>query len=187
MMTAVFDTILGLPAHPLFVHAAVVLLPLMAIVTALVAWRPASWPRLALPVAVLDLLVVVATWVAKESGEKLEHRLPPSDLIEEHAELGDVLPLVAVVVFLCAVVPVVLTRLARRPTGAVARTSAGTGATAAGDGPATTATPAAPPSRVAALLTAVVATIVAAVALYLTFRVGHSGAAAVWQDTQFIR
>ena len=70
-----FDTVLGLPVHVLVVHAVVVGLPLMAVVTAVVALMPALRLRFAWPVVVLDAGVVVATFVARESGEVLQQRL----------------------------------------------------------------------------------------------------------------
>ena len=165
-----FDTIVGLPAHPLFVHAAVVLLPLAALATVIVAWRPDWWPRLGLPIAVVDFVVLGATWVAKESGEKLEHRLPKSAAIHEHAELGDVLPLLAGVLFLCSLLPAFLAwRTRRTPSGAP------------GDA-ATSATRAPVAGRGLTLATAVVTTLVSLGVLFLTFRVGHTGAQAVWTN-----
>ena len=55
-----FDTVLGLPVHVLVVHAVVVGLPLMAVVTAVVAFMPTLRLRLAWPVAVADAGVVAA-------------------------------------------------------------------------------------------------------------------------------
>lgn len=161
----VFDTILGLPAHPLFVHAAVVLLPLMALGTAAVAWRPDWWPRLAMPVAVLDFLVLVTTWVAKESGEKLEDRVDRTAAVHAHTELGEVLPLFAGVLFLCALIPAFLAWRARRTTVATTATTATT-----------------VPSRALSVGVAVVTTLVALGVAVMTFRVGHTGAEAVWGD-----
>lgn len=87
-----FDTFLGLPLHPLVVHAAVVLLPLAALgVIALAVvgrWRK--------PYAALVLLGLVvafgSAFVAKESGEALERTVGSPG---EHAEWGDRLPLAA--------------------------------------------------------------------------------------------
>ncbi|MDR7329942.1 DUF2231 domain-containing protein [Corynebacterium guangdongense] len=66
-----FSTVAGLPAHPLFVHGAVVLGPLAAVL--LIAWallpranRHLFWPSLVAAVA-----AVPATLVAKASGEAL--------------------------------------------------------------------------------------------------------------------
>ena len=60
-----FDTVLGLPVHVLVVHAVVVGLPLMALVTAAVAFMPTLRLRLAWPVAVADAGVVLLTLVAR--------------------------------------------------------------------------------------------------------------------------
>ncbi len=87
-----FDTVLGIPVHALVVHAVVVLAPLTALLLLLFAvWgRFRSWSG---PLtAVVASVTVVLSFVAKESGEALEHRLPQSDAIHEHAELGDLLP-----------------------------------------------------------------------------------------------
>jgi uncharacterized membrane protein len=87
------DTILGLPVHPLVVHAVVVLLPLMAVVTVVVALRPAWRRTLAWPVVVLNAAVLGMTVVAKESGEALEKRLGVD--ISDHEAWGSRLPYVA--------------------------------------------------------------------------------------------
>ncbi len=92
-----FDTVNGLPVHPLVVHSVVVLLPLMAVFTFAVALRP-SWRRFA-PVAVLgDAVVVGLTFVAKESGEQLQARLAQFQpgVAQEHSEQGDLLPYFAI-------------------------------------------------------------------------------------------
>jgi hypothetical protein len=99
-----FDTLGGLPLHPLAVHAVVVLLPLMALVTAAVAIRR-PWRRFALPVAVLDGLVVVATVVAKQTGETFQRRLSPSGgvlVAADHGQKGGLLPIFALALFVAA-------------------------------------------------------------------------------------
>jgi hypothetical protein len=70
-----FDVINGLPLHALVVHGVVVLLPLMAIVTAAVAFRPAWREGLAWWVVAADALVVVLTFVAIQSGKTFQKRL----------------------------------------------------------------------------------------------------------------
>jgi uncharacterized membrane protein len=103
----VFDTIAGLPIHPLVVHAVVVLLPLMALVTIAVAVRP-GWRRAALLVVAADAVVLVLAFVAKESGEKLQGRLgslrPGVVVAKEHAEQGDLVPWFALALLVAAVV-----------------------------------------------------------------------------------
>ena len=97
-----FDTIAGLPIHALVVHAVVVLLPLAGLAPAAVAVRPA-WRRAALPMAVVDGLMFVATFVAKESGEKLQARLG-GQIARDHGEQGNLLPYFALVLFVAAVI-----------------------------------------------------------------------------------
>ncbi len=101
-MEDLFGSIAGLPLHPLVVHGVVVLLPLMAVLTVLVAvvrrWKAGSWF-----VVAANAVVTVMAFVAKESGERLEGAIPESDAIEKHAELGDVLPLFAVGVLAASV------------------------------------------------------------------------------------
>jgi hypothetical protein len=122
-MVPMFDTVLGLPVHVLVVHAVVVGLPLMAVVTAVVALMPALRLRFAWPVVVLDAGVVVATFVARESGEVLQQRLGGA-VAQQHGVLGRNLLWFAVLV-LAAAVAVALTRRPRRSgpaTAAVALT-----------------------------------------------------------------
>lgn len=111
-------TILGLPTHPLLVHGVVVLLPLLALGTGLLSWRPAWWSRLAIPVAAANLVVFALTFLAKESGERLEHQVPKTAAVHEHAEVGDLLPALAGLLFVCALVPAYLAWRARRGTRA---------------------------------------------------------------------
>ncbi len=108
-----FDTVLGLPVHVLVVHAVVVGLPLMAIVTVVVAFMPTLRLWMAWAVAVADAGVVVLTFVARESGEQLQQRLG-GQVAQEHAALGRNLIWFALLVF-AAAVAVALTRGSRRP------------------------------------------------------------------------
>jgi hypothetical protein len=83
------DNLFGLPAHPLVVHAAVVLLPIAAIATVVVAVVP-RWRRpYALLVFVMSIAAAGAIWLAKESGESLEERVTETALVERHAELAE--------------------------------------------------------------------------------------------------
>jgi hypothetical protein len=86
-----FDTIAGLPLHPLVIHAVVVLLPLMAVLTIVVAVRPTLRERYSWWVVAANVVIFVITLVAKESGEALQKSLG-GQIAQEHGELGDVLP-----------------------------------------------------------------------------------------------
>ncbi len=95
-----FDKLFDLPAHPLLIHAPLVLLPVAAIVTIVLAakssWRERSgwWPLAGL------FIVTVMLFAAKESGEAFNEGF---DIAfggagaERHAELGDTTFLITLV------------------------------------------------------------------------------------------
>lgn len=79
----------GLPAHPLFVHAVVVLVPLCAIGVVLCALWPAARRRLSLTVLVLSVFTAAMVPIVQQSGEWLEGQVGRSTLLEAHTRLGD--------------------------------------------------------------------------------------------------
>lgn len=86
--TSIFDTIDGLPIHPLAVHVAVVLLPISAMALALLVFVP-RWRKAYLPLTIGGLgVATVFTYIAKESGEALSNRVGKP---VAHAELGSIL------------------------------------------------------------------------------------------------
>ena len=87
-----FDTITGLPIHPLVVHAVIVLVPLSALGAIAVALR-ARWNRTYGWLVVLGALVATGSaFVAKESGEALASRV---GLPAEHAQIARLMPVFA--------------------------------------------------------------------------------------------
>lgn len=88
---SVFDQVRGLPLHVLVVHLVVVGVPLMALVTIVVAARP-GWRRSAgWPVAAAMAALLAVTFVATQSGEQLERRVGEPAVVQ-HSALGDRLP-----------------------------------------------------------------------------------------------
>ena len=73
------STFAGLPAHPLFVHAAVVLVPSAALVLLAYAFWPPARERLGAASPVLALVALVSAKIAEGAGEALERtaRLEP--------------------------------------------------------------------------------------------------------------
>lgn len=63
-----FKEILGLPAHVLVVHAVVVLVPLLALLSAAYVALPRFRARLDWAVAILAVVAPVSAFVAVESG-----------------------------------------------------------------------------------------------------------------------
>jgi len=123
-VTVVFDTVLGLPIHALVVHGVVVLLPLMAIATAVVACVPRWRARAAWPVVVIDAGMVAMTFVARQSGEALQARLG-GQIAQEHAAIGRNLIWFAVAMFLASVVVAVMRGSRRTTVGGVLTVVAG--------------------------------------------------------------
>jgi len=120
----VFDTVLGLPVHALVVHGVVVLLPLMAIITAVVACVPRWRVRAAWPVAVIDAGMVAMTFVARQSGLALQTRLG-GRIAQEHAAIGKNLIWFAFAMFLASVVVALGRRSQKATLGAVFAVVAG--------------------------------------------------------------
>lgn len=100
-MESLLDTVAGLPVHPLVVHAAVVLVPLAALGSVLmVFWRSFS-RRFGVLVVIAAGVGAAVSFIAKESGEQLAARVGEP---EQHAELGEVLPLIAAALFVIVLV-----------------------------------------------------------------------------------
>ncbi len=164
----------GLPLHPLVVHATVVLVPL-AVLGAIVAvvW-PAARRRYGSLVAVVALLGAVFAVVAEQTGEGLQHSLPGSATIAAHAALGDTLKLLVGALF---VVFGAFLVIHRRAAHAGRR-----------EGPGTTSAPAMTGgTRVAAGILAVLTVVVALLTAVQVYRIGDSGAQAVWGGRVYVQ
>lgn len=96
-----FDTVAGIPVHPLVVHAVVVLGPLAALLAVLYTVRPRWRAGLKWPTLLVSAAAAVSAFAATQSGEALEERV--GDPAYEHAEAGD-LAAISVYVLLAAVV-----------------------------------------------------------------------------------
>lgn len=144
------DTIAGLPAHPLLVHAIVVLVPLVALLEIVCALWPAARARLVWLVLALAVVTAALAPLTVEAGEAMYASFAqPSAVLQEHAERGDWMPYVAV-----ALVAVALAL-------ALLHWRSGHG-------------------RTTAAAVTVVAVLVGLAAIAVVIRVGDSGARAVW-------
>lgn len=175
----------GLPAHALLVHLAVVLVPVAALLVVLSGWWPAARRRLGLATPAAALLALAVVPVTTRAGEWLQQRLPASRLIQRHASLGHgLLPWVAGLAAVAVAVSV-LDRVAgrravtdvqvsgrtRMPAGQHARSGPGRGvAESRRSGP----------LLAASLLLAVLALVAATGSTVQVYRIGDSGAHAVW-------
>jgi hypothetical protein len=156
----VFEEFMGVPAHPLLVHAAVVFVPLLAVVAVAYAVAPPLRPHLRLVLVLLAVAAPVTALLAKLSGDAFFDRLDANKGItpayypklESHGRFG-LFTLSASAVL--GVVALLLAGLVR-PGGAGR-------------------------SRPAlSVLLGVLTVAAAAVSLYYVVRTGDSGAKAVW-------
>jgi hypothetical protein len=169
--TPAIFTIDNLPAHPLIVHAVVVLLPLAALGGLLMAASPSLRRRFGVAVLLLAAAGVGSVPLATRTGSELKSVLPPNNpLIEAHEQLGDdVLPY-ALAFGITVVLLVIAGRLADRERGAAQASPA--------DGTAATATPRT--WRRIALVAAALVVISGVAVTVQVVRTGHSGSTAVW-------
>jgi hypothetical protein len=200
-LTALPETVRGLPLHVLVVHAVVVLVPLAAVGALLSAVWPAVRRQFgALAVAAAAVATVLVP-IATGSGENFERRLGAEELVKNHSSwAGRMLP--TMIVLLVAVVALVLVDIVTRSAelASVSAVPAGVGGGPAEaperrDAPPLTVVD----RRVAAVMPAslrsaaadgrlrtvnvvlaVVVVIVALIALYVCFQTGESGARAAW-------
>jgi uncharacterized membrane protein len=96
------DTIAGIPLHPLIVHIPVVFIPLTLLAAiAAVAWR-ARRKDLSVLTAGIAVVGMVGAQLATMSGDSLEERVRRSDLIHQHADLGEMARNLSILVVLIA-------------------------------------------------------------------------------------
>ncbi|NUT12819.1 MAG: hypothetical protein HOQ38_20330 [Nonomuraea sp.] len=157
-----FDQILGLPAHPLIIHFAVVLTALLVAAAPAYALLPRVRSLTAWALVLLSVAAPVAVFAAKESGESLKRARfgsldgPLAARISAHESFAT--PLLLSVLGLAA--------------ASLALVYAGT----PGRGSVTSDRFGRPVTLVLSALTVVLA----AVAGYFVFQAGDSGARAVW-------
>jgi uncharacterized membrane protein len=91
----VFDQFHGLPVHALVLHAAVVLVPLLALGAIAFAVVPRWRPRIGWALAALSVITPITCIVTKESGEKLYARVVGQgmrgkalEILNDHMEYG---------------------------------------------------------------------------------------------------
>jgi hypothetical protein len=179
-----FDTIFGLPVHPLVVHATVVVVPSAAFAVALAAASPRfrAWAGY-LPLLLCAAAVVLVP-VSTASGEALEHRLPQSALLSDHTRIAEGL-LVPVLVLAMAAGALYWLGLTERVTRVAAQDAREEARSAQGHVSLATAPAPALVRAVAPARTVIVAIMVLAAAGVIgttvqVARIGHSGAKAAW-------
>src|SRR4051794_32575538 len=114
---------LGLPAHPLFAHIPVVLIPLCALGVVLMCW-PKLRDRIGWFVVGLLVIAGVATQLTIMAGKDLEEYVRESKLLEDHTPMGENIRPWLLLMFLCVLGVMILDRV--RATRAAGTTTTGT-------------------------------------------------------------
>jgi uncharacterized membrane protein len=156
----------GLPAHPLFVHVPVILIP-ATIVTAIVFMAKPDWfSRYGIALAVVSVAAMSSIFLTMQAGGALQSALhlqgEAASLISEHSQSANILAIVYVAFTAVLIVTFAAGRISGgRPTGLglVDR-------------------PLAPPAVFTSLRILLV--VLAIAAGFMTFRTGDLGAKAVW-------
>ncbi|MFF9402152.1 hypothetical protein [Streptomyces sp. NPDC014744] len=164
----------GLPGHPIFAHGAVVLVPLTALALVVCALWLSAARRLGWVLPVLGLVTLALVVLTTESGEWLEERVQGGTLVEEHAEMGSGLTPWAVALFVLTVAVWLLGRAVPRREH---ERSGASGSPTEGGASAVARLASSLPVHVAVL---VIALVVAVGAVIDVYRIGDSGAKAVW-------
>jgi len=87
-----FGMLAGLPLHPLLVHSAVVLVPLVAIGALVMSYLPSFSRRHGKLILIVAVIAQVSVFLAKMSGEAFAEILDKE--VVKHAQLGEITPFV---------------------------------------------------------------------------------------------
>lgn len=98
------DTLAGLPAHPLFVHVPVIVVPVAALATVILALFPRHIERWGWWVVCLAGAGALGAILTAGSGEALEDRVDETALLERHTDLGELARTVSIGLFAVLVV-----------------------------------------------------------------------------------
>jgi drug/metabolite transporter (DMT)-like permease len=165
-MLALLDSLFGLPAHPLVVHVAVVLVPLAALGTFAIAFWGAARRRIGWIVVALAFVAFVGCFLAKESGEALQESVRYTKAVDAHVEMADGGTVAGFAVFIGAAGIMVIDLIVGRRT---ARNQS-----------------ALPLQKQAPMIMGVLAVLLALFGSIRIIQIGHSGAKATWENTKIV-
>lgn len=159
------DELMGLPAHPLIVHAAVIFGPLLIAAVLTYALVPPVRKTIWWAVAGLGVAGPIALWLAKLSGDSFRERQMRNGVqgellnkINEHANFGQMAAWYGTALGVLALAMVYLiSTAARRPISSS--------------------------SQIVNYALIVASLVLAGLTAYYLFKVGHSGATMVWENS----
>lgn len=146
--------IMGLPLHPLVVHAVVILVPLAALGGIAISVWGAARKRYGWLTVAFAFAGAASTLVAQKAGEALAASLPQhSPLLEAHIAIGGQLLAWVIVLFVGTVAVMISQRLIDQQQ---------------------------PRGRITLLVAAIITVATALISVVQVARIGHAGAMAVW-------
>lgn len=148
--------IMGLPLHPLVVHAVVVLVPLAALGGIVISAWGAARKRYGWLTVAGAFAAAASTLVAQKAGEAFYATFTQhSELMDRHMSLGDGLLVWVTILFFGTVAVMVAQRLIDQEN---------------------------PRGRIALIVGGTITVVTAVVSIVQVVRIGHSGSAAVWSS-----
>jgi drug/metabolite transporter (DMT)-like permease len=165
-MLALLDSLFGLPGHPLVVHLAVVLVPISAVGTLVIAFWGAARRRIGWIVVGFAFVAFVGCFLAEESGEALQNSVRHTEAVDAHVEMADGGTVAGFAVFVGAAGVMVVDLIVRQRT---ARKQS-----------------ALPLQKQAPMIMGVLAVLLALFGSVRIVQIGHSGAKATWENTKII-
>ncbi|MDH6678245.1 putative membrane protein [Rhodococcus sp. LBL1] len=156
----------GMPIHPLLVHFVAVLVPTSALLVLLSVCWPAARRRIGVIAPVVALITLILVPLTTHAGEWLEKQTPRDPLVRIHAELGDQLLFWSAGVFVVSAVWWAI------HDSRVRGWWESRGGSTRGQAP-----------RVLTIALTVVAIAVSVGSVVQVYRIGESGAAAVWSGS----
>jgi hypothetical protein len=163
----------GLPAHPLFAHIPVVLIPLCALGAVLMCWQKM---RDRIGWIVLGLLVIagIATQLTITAGQSLKEYVKETQLMRDHVHMGENVRPWLLLMFLCLLGVMLVDREIKKRAAAGGSSDSGADDGAGGrDG-----------LKIASTVLLALSIVFSALSVYWIYEIGHSGSKAVWQPTQ---
>lgn len=146
--------ILGLPLHPLVVHAVVVLVPLAALGGIVISTWGAARRRYGWLTVAFAAAAAGSTFVAQKAGEAFYATFArTTEAMDRHTTLGSGLLLWVIILFFATVSVMVAQRLIDQQN---------------------------PKARIALIVGGIITVVMAVISFVQVIRIGHSGATAVW-------
>jgi hypothetical protein len=110
---AAISKLFGLPAHPLFVHVPVVLIPLVGIGAIAMACSARARDRYGWLVLAVAVVAGISTQLASGSGHALRHSVPQSAALRRHVHIASSNRPLILLLFLVALAVMLFDRRAR--------------------------------------------------------------------------